>query len=147
MLTHLSFGRTLAGAFLASVLLAGPAAALDQSRPLLCAMGQAFECDRAKACERMDASEIGAPRFFRIDLAAKTAQGVGAGARGRQSAIRSVDTVGPLLIMQGADEAAGDERSAIGWTASISTDDGAMVLIAAGDDTAFLLFGDCLFEE
>jgi hypothetical protein len=131
----------------ASILLSGPAAAFDKNRPLICAMGEAYECSRGKACERTDLDEIGAPRFFRIDLAAQVAKGVGAGAHGRSSPIRTVATVGPLLVMQGMDDAVEGQRGAIGWTASVSTSDGGMVLTAAGDEGAFLLFGDCLIEE
>jgi hypothetical protein len=49
--------------------------------------------------------------------------------------------------MQGMDDAVEGQRGAIGWTASVSTSDGGMVLTAAGDEGAFLLFGDCLIEE
>jgi hypothetical protein len=134
-------------ATVAAILLSGSAAAFDKSRPLICAMGEAYECARGKACERTDLHEIGAPRFFRIDLAGQVAKGVGAGAHGRTSPIRTVAAVGPLLVMQGMDDAVEGQRGAIGWTASISISDGGMTLTAAGDEGAFLLFGDCLIEE
>jgi hypothetical protein len=143
MIRHSAIPYVLAPAFLASA----SAMAFDKSRPLICAIGEAYECERGKACERTDLDEIGAPRFFRIDLVGQTAKGVGAGAHGRTSPIRTVASVGPLLVMQGMDEAVEGERGAIGWTASVSVSDGGMTLTAAGDEGAFLLFGDCLIEE
>jgi hypothetical protein len=49
-------------------------------------------------------------------------------------------------VLQGFDEAQ-EQRGAIGWTASVSTNNGAMVLTAAAEGGAFLVFGDCLIEE
>jgi hypothetical protein len=135
-------------AFAGGVLLAASdAAAWDRSKPMLCAMSEAFDCTRGKACERVDPSEIGAPRFFMIDLAQQVAQGVGANARDRKSPIRTVDTVGPLLVLQGMDGAVEGQRGAIGWTASISSNGGGMVLTAAAEGGALTVFGDCLVEE
>jgi hypothetical protein len=139
---------TIALALLAAMLVGvGPAAGLDKERPMVCAMGEAFECERGKACERTELTDIGAPRFFRIDLVGQMAQGIGTGARDRKSPIRSIDSIGPLLVMQGMDEPVEGQRGAIGWTASVSTRDGGMVLTAAAEGGAFLLFGDCLLEE
>jgi hypothetical protein len=129
------------------VLVAGSGHAWDRSKPMTCAMSEAFDCTRGKACERTDPAEIGAPRFFLIDLAQQVAQGVGANARERKSPIRTVDAVGPLLVLQGMDEAVEGQRGAIGWTASVTSNGGGMVLTAAAEGGALVVFGDCLVEE
>jgi hypothetical protein len=123
-----------------------PAGEIDKSKPILCAMGEAFECARGKSCDRVLPGEFGAPRFFAIDLTRKVAQGVGAGARDRTSPIGSIGEVGPLLVMQGMDEER-ETRGAIGWTASLSQTDGGLVLTAGADDAAFIDFGDCLTQQ
>lgn len=131
----------------AATAIAAPASALDKGRPMLCALGEFYECERGKSCDRVQPQEIGAPRFFSIDLANYVAVGVGPIARGRKSPIGTIGEVGPLLVMQGMDEAIEGQRGAIGWSASVSTSDGAMVLTAATEDGAFIIFGDCLVEE
>jgi hypothetical protein len=125
---------------------AAPAGEIDKTKPILCAMGEAFECTRGKSCDRVLPAELGAPRFFSIDLTRKVAQGVGAGTRERMSTIGSVGEVGPLLVMQGMDEER-EARGAIGWTAALSQTDGGLVLTAGAEGAAFIVFGDCLTQQ
>jgi hypothetical protein len=131
----------------ATLLFAGPAASLDSKNQMLCAMSDAFECTRGKTCDRTELAEIGAPRFFLVDMAQQVAQGIGAAARQRRSPIRTIDRVGPLLVMQGVDDAIEGERGAIGWTASVAMNGGSMVLTASGEDGAIIVYGDCLVEK
>src|SRR5690349_776296 len=139
--------------FLAAGIACWPAAAaagdFDKNKNMLCALGEAFECTKGQSCERVLPAEIGAPHFFRIDVANRVAQGVGPGAPGRKSPIASLSEVGGMLVLQGVDEEREGERGAIGWNASVSPNDGGMVLTAAAaeDGTAFVVFGDCLNDQ
>jgi hypothetical protein len=137
----------IAIAVLAMPMLSSSAVGWDRQKPMLCAMGEVFECGRGMPCQRTGLIEIGAPRFFRIDLVQKVAQGIGGAARERRSPIRTIDEVGEILVLQGMDGAIDGQRGAIGWTASMSMDGGELVLTAAAAEAAFIIFGDCLVEE
>src|SRR3954447_997127 len=93
---------------LAACIVGWPAVAaagdFDKNKSMLCALGEAFECTKGQSCERVLPAEIGAPHFFRIDVANRIAQGVGPGAPGRKSPIASMSEVGGMLVLQGADE-------------------------------------------
>jgi hypothetical protein len=114
---------------------------------LYCSAAEAFECAEGSSCDRTLPTDIGAPRFFQIDLANHVAQGAGPGARGAKSPIHALDEVGGLIVLHGFDKGSGEERGATGWTAAISPDDGGFVLTAAGEGTAFVIFGGCLNPE
>ena len=124
-----------------------PASAeIDKSKPMLCALGEAYECVRGKSCDRVQPGDLGAPRFFSIDLTQKMVQGMGPGARERKSLIGTIGEAGPLLVMQGMD-AQRENRGALGWSASVSEADGGLVLTASSEDGAFVVFGDCIVKE
>jgi hypothetical protein len=144
-----SHAATVVAGGLVISLLATPSLAdpVDGAKAMVCSAGVVYECSEGAACDRILPGEAGAPRFFRIDLANRVAQGAGPGAQGRKSAILSLNEIGGLLVLQGVDQGIEEQRSATGWSASISPADGGFVLVAAGNGGAFVLFGGCLTDE
>ena len=113
----------------------------DGSSPLLCALNEAMECSPGALCQRILPSEVGAPDFFLIDVAAKSVQGLGG--RGRASAIRGVTMIDEKLMLQGAEDGLEGVRDGLGWSAAITQDSGRFVLSASGEGVAFVVFGAC----
>lgn len=113
----------------------------DGSSPMLCALNDVMECAPGRECRRILPEEVGAPDFFRVDVAAKSVQGVGRDARA--SAIRSVAPIDGKLILQGAEDGLEGMRDGLGWSAAIAQDSGRLVLSASGDGFAFVVFGAC----
>jgi len=120
-----------------------PAAAdaFDGSLPLLCALKSASECTLTEGCQSIQPEEVGAPDFFLIDVASQSVQGLGI--EGRRSAIRSTAAIDEKLILQGAEDGIEGVRDGLGWTAAIDQITGRMVLTAAGEQVAFVVFGAC----
>jgi hypothetical protein len=126
---------------------ATPLQAADMPKGALCALSDIQECDTANACERVTAEDIAAPRFFRIELAQKTLQGVGPRARDRVSKIESVHQNGDVVFAQGVDDGAKSDRGALGWLLALTPADGSMRLTVTGGDTTFVADGECLIDK
>jgi hypothetical protein len=126
-----------------SALVQAPASAdgFDGSLPLLCALKNASECTPADGCRSIQPEEVGAPDYFLIDVASQSVQGLGV--EGRRSAIRASAEIDETLILQGAEDGIEGVRDGLGWTAAIDQVTGRMVLTAAGEQVAFVVFGAC----
>jgi hypothetical protein len=118
------------------------AAELDQKKPFLCASNEVMECLPADGCKRVSADAVDAPRFIKVDTKNKklaTTSGSGE----RSSNIERVEEVDEKLILQGAEDDRKEERDGFGWTMTVAKDSGDMVVTAAGDGVAFVIFGAC----
>lgn len=122
---------------LALALCIGPAsaslAAFDGSKPFLCAITEAVECDDDGVCERGSAEDINAPAFIQIDVKSGRIREHGGGSRSTE--IQSHQRMGGRLILQGVQERA--------WSVSISEETGDMTMTAAGDRHGIVVFGAC----
>jgi hypothetical protein len=107
---------------------AGP---YDGSRPLLCAVVAAVECDSSGGCERQLPDGENTPRFIRVDVAG---QAITSGAK--RSVLRSVAHIDGELILQGGENARG-------WSATIDEATGRMAVAVVDNDHTFSLFGAC----
>jgi hypothetical protein len=122
---------------------AARAADFDGSRPILCSVIKVIECtpdeDRA-----VNAESIGMPQFLRVDVAARKVWPAMDKEGKRVSEIKRVEHLDGMLILQGADAGVRDKRDGTGWLATISEATGKFTLTAAGEKTAFVVFGACL---
>jgi hypothetical protein len=107
---------------------AGP---YDGSRPFLCAVTTVMECDAAGTCERQSPDGVNAPRFVRVDVAARTVS-----AAERKSQLKNVARVDGELILQGSENGRG-------WSATIDEETGRMAAAVVENDYTFSLFGAC----
>ena len=107
----------------------------DGSKPLVCAMIEAFECGPDTGCESGTPESNGLSRFLRVDVDKKeiltTKQ-----SEERASKIEKVDHAGGVLLLSGT-------QNARGWNLAINESTGYMVLSVAGDQVAFVIFGAC----
>lgn len=116
----------------------------DGSRPFICSPSDVMECVPGAECKRTTADAISAPRFIKVDMPGKKMTARFKGAE-RVSPIEHSETVDGKLMLQGIEDGYEDVRDGVGWTLSVSTDLGHMVMTASGDEVAFVLFGACTY--
>jgi hypothetical protein len=118
----------------------------DGSRPLLCATVDLMECLPGGNCQRVTHDSINAPRFIKIDVKNKSINVPEAGEKRPTTKIERMEHVDGKLILQGAEESIEGVRDGLGWSLSISEDNGAMVLTGSGDQVGFVVFGNCILQ-
>jgi hypothetical protein len=111
------------------------AADFDGSKPLVCAMIEAFECDPAAGCEGGSPESNGLSRFLRVDVGKKEVRTTRQ-SQERTSKIERMDHAEGMLLLSGT-------QSGRGWTLTINESTGYMVLSVTGDQVAFVVFGAC----
>ncbi len=107
----------------------------DGSKPLVCAMIEAFECGPDTGCERGTPESNGLARFLRVDVGKKEVRTTKE-SQERASKIEKVDHAEGVLLLSGT-------QNGRGWTLTINEATGYMVLSVAGDQVAFVVFGAC----
>ena len=113
---------------------AAPAAPLDGSAPMLCALSSVFECTRKGECERINAEEAGIPAFIRVNVPQRLLSSVDGA---RTSPIVNVQRANGQLMIQGMQ----NERV---WGAAIDEESGRMSATAGEAEGAFVLVGNCI---
>ena len=109
------------------------AEALDGSKPLVCEIVEAAECDGVAACTDVTLDQIDLPSLWRIDFAAKQlASADGA----RSSPIAALETLDGALVLQG-------HQNGRGWTLVVDRATGHLSASAADAEGAFVLAGSC----
>jgi len=111
------------------------AADFDGSKPLVCAMIQAFECGPDTGCEGGTPESNGLSRFLRIDFDKKEVYTTKQ-AQAQASRIEKVERAGGVVLLSGT-------QNGRGWNLSLTEETGYLVLTVAGDQVAFVVFGAC----
>lgn len=113
---------------------AAPAAPLDGSAPILCALSSVVECGRKDGCERGSSEETGIPAFIRVNVPQRLLSSLDGA---RTSPIVNVQRSNGQLMFQGMQ----NERV---WGAVIDEESGRMSATAVEADGAFVLIGTCI---
>jgi hypothetical protein len=116
----------------------------DGSQPVLCSVVSVTECTLEDGCRAVTPESVAVPRFLRVDFDKKIVVPADKGGGDRSSAIKRMERIGGQLILQGADEGIQDVRDSVGWTASVSEETGKLVVTAAGNEVAFIVYGACI---
>ena len=111
-------------------------AALDTSKPLVCAATQVAECAAAGDCVRATPQTFNLPVLFWIDTTNKVVESARAGGNKRVSMISGVTEAEGVTVLQGVD-------GADGWSATINQATGQMTVVSAADGIGYLVFGTC----
>jgi hypothetical protein len=113
-----------------------PAAELDGSAPILCAVMAVTECDRWGACEPVEPGSAGLPPFVRVNVGRKALEATDGS--GRKTEIHSFTLVKEKerLLLQG-----GENGRA--WSVVIGQRSGEMTAAIADHDGGFLVSGVC----
>ena len=107
----------------------------DGSKPLVCAMIEAFECGPDTGCESGTPESNGLSRFLRVDVGKKEVRTTKE-SQERPSKIEKVGHAEGVLLLSGT-------QNGRGWNLTINESTGHMVLSVAGDQVAFVVFGAC----
>ena len=104
---------------------------------LVCGANQSFDCGHESTCIEDDAEAIGLPSVLHIDL--KSNQVVGTMPDGTDL---KADFAGEVqkdgrIVLTGI-------QAGLGWSMTVAQATGAMTLTMSGDDTGFVVFGDCV---
>lgn len=111
-------------------------AALDTSKPLVCAATQVVECGTAGDCTRATPQTFNLPVLFWIDTTNKVVESARAGGNKRVSMISGVTEAEGVTVLQGVD---GPD----GWSATINGSSGQMTVVSAADGIGYVVFGTC----
>jgi hypothetical protein len=108
----------------------------DGSKPLVCAVTDADQCEEEGACLDGDADDLHAAELVRVDVKGKTIQILDDGREGEKTAIQHVERQEGRLFLQGVE-------AGRGWTMLLSEETGDTTLVVADDGVAFVLYGAC----
>jgi len=109
---------------------------LDASKPLVCSLTEAAECDGVAACTDVTLEQIDLPPLWRVDFAAKQLSSKDGT---RSSPIGALETLDSALVLQG-------HQNGRGWTLVIERATGHVSVSAADAEGAFVLAGSCSVE-
>lgn len=110
-----------------------PAAPLDGSVPMVCALVSVVECSRRGDCARSDPATADVPAFVRVDVTARRLSSMDGS---RTSPIAAVMREGGRLVLQGM-------QNARAWGVAIDAGTGEMSATIAESDGAFVIGGAC----
>jgi hypothetical protein len=125
---------------LAAVSLQALSADYDGSTTLLCATQYVSQCDAGTDCVNVFPESVNIPDFFVVNTKDKV---IGTINSDRTTPVERVEHLDGKLVLQGADDGVEDVRDGLAWSMAISEDTGKMVLSAAGDGFAMVVFGAC----
>ena len=111
-----------------------PAAPMDGSAPMLCALSSVVECSRKGECERSSAEDAGVPPFVRINVQQRVLSSVDGA---RTSPTTSVQRTNGYLMIRGMH----NERV---WGAVIEEQTGQMTATVGEHDGAIVMSGMCI---
>ena len=137
------FGR-LGFVFVASCLgVTAIAAEFDGSETLMCSFARVVECDIDSECRQVTNESVDAPDFVKLDFKGKQVIAISAGVESAPQDIENVINLTNYVVLQGVQGGAEGAANTLAWSVSISHETGQMVLSAAGENAAFVLFGAC----
>jgi hypothetical protein len=111
-----------------------PAAPMDGSAPMLCAVSSVVECSRKGECERSTLEDAGVPPFVRVNVPQRILSSVDGA---RTSPITTIQRTNGYLMIQGMQ----NERV---WGAVIEEQTGQMTATVGEHDGAIVISGMCI---
>jgi len=107
-------------------------AELDGKESLVCSASKTIECAPGIACAEVSNDSLDIPAIMRIDFDAA-----------ENGAFHDLHITTDHIFLQGYADEIKDVRDPTGWTMAISRHSGKMVLSAAGEEVAFIVYGSC----
>lgn len=115
----------------------------DGSKKLLGSVTHIVEVTRFGIQEDVDPDVVGLPDFFIIDFNAMMLRPTKESLIRRTSRIRHIEHIENKLMLQGVEQGVDGVNDGLGWSMAISKDTGKIILSAAGDGVAYVVFGMC----
>jgi hypothetical protein len=109
---------------------------LDGSKPLLCSVAEAAECDGVAACTDVAPEQIDLPLVWRVDFAGKL---LASQDGQRTSPIAAIETLDAVIVLQG-------HQNGRGWTVVVERATGHLSASSADAEGTHVLAGSCAAE-
>ena len=119
----------------------------DGSKPLSGSVSKIIEINPSRVINDVDPDTVGLPRKFLIDFEEKKVRPSKDSLIRRTSQIKRVEHIENKLILQGVEEGVENVDDGLAWSMAISKKSGMVVLSAAGDGVAYVVFGICTPAE
>lgn len=114
-------------------------------QPVLCALSDFMQCEASADCERVSPEAINAARFLEINFKNERIEArLLADDEPRVTRYERKETMGDLLVLQGAEGEVQVTDGGLGYTLALTKTTGRVTLTAAGDRVGFVAFGACL---
>ena len=121
--------------FAAAILFCAAQAVVADEHIRTCALTKAYECIPEDGCKEWTVTEMGLPRFVRVDLREKTITSLDKNVP-RTTRISAMERLERIDVLHGVELR--------GWSITLGKDSGSFTLSASGDDEAFVVFGSCM---
>jgi len=115
----------------------------DGSKKLLGSVVRIVEVTKFGIHENVDPDVVGLPNFFIIDFNAMMLLPTKESLIRRTSRIQHIEHIENKLILQGVEEGVDGVNDGLAWSMAISKESGKIILSAAGDGVAYVVFGTC----
>ena len=119
----------------------------DGSKPLSGSVSKILEITPSRIKNDVDPDTVGLPRKFLIDFKEKKVRPSKDSLIRRTSQIQRIDHLENKLVLQGIEEGVEGVDDGLAWSMAISKRSGRVVLSAAGDGVAYVVFGTCTPAE
>jgi hypothetical protein len=118
---------------------------ISGDQPLLCALSGFMQCEMDADCARVSPESINAARFLEIDFETGRIEArLLADDEPRVTRYERSETMGDLLVLQGAEGEVQAATGGLGYTLTLTKTTGHITMAAAGDRVSFVVFGACL---
>ena len=115
----------------------------DGSKKLLGSVVRIVEVTKFGINEDVDPDVVGLPNVFIIDFSAMMLLPTKESLIRRTSRIQHIEHIENKLILQGVEQGVDGINDGLGWSMAISKESGKIILSAAGDGAAYVVFGTC----
>jgi hypothetical protein len=129
--------------FFISLVVTAIAGDFDGSKPLSGVTGKIIEINQYKIIDDVDPDTVGLPKKFLIDFNSKTLRPSKDSLVRRTITFKSLVHIENKMVMQGVDEGVEGVDDGLAWSLTISKKNGNVILSAAGDGVAYVVFGVC----
>jgi hypothetical protein len=129
--------------FVISSVVTAIAGDFDGSKPLSGVTGKIIEINQYKIIDDVDPDTVGLPKKFLIDFNSKTLRPSKDSLVRRTITFKSLVHIETKMVMQGVDEGVDGVDDGLAWSLTISKKNGNVILSAAGDGVAYVVFGVC----
>ncbi len=138
----MDYRKTLIG--LGTALLGATAQAgyFEGKHQLLCTGQQTFQCGFFEGCQHVAAEEVGGQAQYLVNFKKKTVTS-GNPDSPLKTTIHNQEFIDNTLFIQGIEDGSTTRRDGAGWSMSINSPDGVMVLAVAAGDASFSVLGAC----
>lgn len=120
-------------------------AVVSGDQPLLCSLSGFMQCEMDADCVRVSPESINAARFLEIGFDKQSIEArLLADDEPRITRYERSETMGDLLVLQGAEGEVQARTGGLGYSITINKTTGHLTMAAAGNRVGFVVFGTCL---